>query len=81
MTGSEAAYLRQQISSEGEAAQRGVSGFASVASHCAITARMERTWQHFQALHAAGREHEAQVLLVSDHFYETDEEAACHEHH
>jgi len=77
MTGSEVTRLRQQISSEHEAAQRGLSGLASVATHRSITERMERAVQHLQALCAADLEQEANTLLFSDTFYEQCEEAAC----
>jgi len=77
MTGSTVAHLRQQITSEQEAAQQGLYGLAMVASHHTITARMERAVQHLEALCAAGKEHEAQALLFSGTFYEQCEEASC----
>jgi hypothetical protein len=77
MTETTVAHLRQHITSEHEAAQRGLSGLASVATHRSITARMERAWQRLQALHTAGQEQEARELLISDAFYEVCEEASC----
>ena len=47
---SEVARLREQITLEYEAAQRGLSGLALTASHQFITARMERMWEHLQEL-------------------------------
>jgi hypothetical protein len=47
---SEVARLREQITLEYEAAQRGLSGLAMTASHQFITARMERMWEHLQEL-------------------------------
>jgi len=75
MTGSTVAHLRQQITREQEAAQQGLYGLAMVASHQAITARMERAVFYLEALCAAGKEQEAQALLFSDTFYEACEEA------
>jgi hypothetical protein len=77
MTGSTVSHLRQQILSEEEAAQQGLSGLAIVATHQAITSRMERAVQRFEALCAVGKEQEAQALLFSDTFYEVGEEASC----
>jgi hypothetical protein len=77
MTGSTIAHLRQQITNEQEAAQQGLYGLAMVASHQAITARMERAVLYIEALYAAGKEQEAQALLFSETFYEASEEAAC----
>ncbi len=47
---SEVARLREQITLEYEAAQRGLSGIAMTASHQFITVRMERMWEHVQEL-------------------------------
>ncbi len=69
--------LRQQITSEQEAARQGVYGLACVAAHRSITARMEQAWQRLQALQEAGMEQEARALLTSDTFYEPCEEASC----
>ena len=77
MTGSTTAHLRQQILREQEAAQQGLYGLAMVASHQAITARMERAVQYLEALCADGKEQEAQQLLFSETFYEACEEASC----
>jgi hypothetical protein len=77
MTEMTIAHLRQQIISEHEAAQQGLFGLASIASHRSITARMERAVQHLQTLYDAGREQEAQALLFSDALYEVGEEASC----
>jgi hypothetical protein len=70
-------HLKQQISAEHEAAQQGLYGLASVATHRTITARMEQAFLRVQALRAAGNEHEAQALLFSETFYEQGEEATC----
>jgi hypothetical protein len=77
MTETTIVHLRQQITSEHEAAQQGLSGLAIVASHHSITARMERAALHLQALCATGLEQEAKMLLLSDTFYEQCEEASC----
>jgi hypothetical protein len=77
MTETTIAHLRQQIDSEHEAAQRGLFGLASMATHRSITARMERAVQRLQALYDAGLEQEAQALLFSDTFYEPCEEEPC----
>jgi hypothetical protein len=77
MTETTIAHLRQHISSEHEAAQQGLLGLASVASHRSITARMERAVKHLQALYDAGREQEAEALLFSEALYEQSEEASC----
>jgi hypothetical protein len=63
MTEMTIAHLRQQISSEHEAAQRGLSGLVSMATHRSITARMERAVLHLQSLCDVGLEQEAQALL------------------
>jgi tRNA C32,U32 (ribose-2'-O)-methylase TrmJ len=47
---SEVVRLREQITWEYEAAQRGLSGTAITASHQFITAHMERMWEHLQEL-------------------------------
>jgi hypothetical protein len=71
------AHLKQQISAEQQATQRGFYGLASVATHLTITARMEQAFLRVQVLRAAGKEYEAQALLFSDTFYEQGEEALC----
>jgi hypothetical protein len=59
MTESEIARFRQEQALEEQAAQQGLYGFASVATHRSITARMERGAEHLLALFAQGKPEEA----------------------
>jgi hypothetical protein len=75
MIENEITYFRQQQFLQNQAAQNGLSGLASVATHRSITARMERASHHLQMLCDAGMEQEAQALLLSDTLYEQCGEA------
>src|SRR5260221_5724308 len=60
---SEVAYFRQRQASEEEAAQRGLYGFAVVASHELITARMELGAERILRLITEGKQDEAVALM------------------
>jgi hypothetical protein len=59
MTESEIARFRQEQALQEQAAQQGLYGFAAVANHSSITARMERGAEHLLALFAEGKHEEA----------------------
>ena len=63
---SEVARLRQQIEEAEQAAQRALTGYAAVARHQAITARMQRGGEHLLHLIAEGRHAEVQALMETD---------------
>jgi hypothetical protein len=59
MIESEIARFRQAQALEEQAAQQGLYGFAAVADHRSITARMERGAERLLALFAEGKHEEA----------------------
>jgi hypothetical protein len=63
MTQSEVAQFRHQQALEEEAAQRGLNGFAIVARHESITARMEVGAQRLLKLIAEGKHEEALAIM------------------
>ena len=63
---SQVAGLRQQIEEAEQAAQRALTGYAAVARHQAITARMQRGGEHLLHLIAQGRHAEVQALMETD---------------
>jgi hypothetical protein len=63
MPESEIAHFRQHQALEYEAAQRGLNGFAIVARHESITARMEIGAQRLLKLIEEGRHEEAQAIM------------------
>ncbi len=63
---SEIACLLQRIELEEEAAQRGLYGFAVVASHEIITARMERGAERILRLITEGKHDEAVALMNTE---------------
>jgi hypothetical protein len=71
---SEIAYFREQQALQEEAAQRGLAGFAAVASHALITARMERGAERILRLIREGKHKEAQALMATDMWYIDEEE-------
>jgi hypothetical protein len=74
---SEIACLLQRIELEEEAAQRGLYGFAVVASHELITARMERGAERILRLITEGKHDEAVALMNTEMWgVEVEEEQA-----
>lgn len=71
---SEVAYFREQQALRDESAERGLSGFAAVASHESITARMERGAERILRLAQEGKHEEALALMNSDAWYAEAEE-------
>ena len=63
---SEVAQLMRQIDLEYQAAQRGLYGFAVVASHELITARMERGAERILRLITEGKHDEAVALMNTE---------------
>ena len=63
---SDVARLRQQIEEAEQAAQRALTGYAAVARHQAITARMQRGGEHLLHLIAQGRHAEVLALMETD---------------
>ncbi len=63
---SEIACLLQRIELEEEAAQRGLYGFAVIASHEIITARMERGAERILRLITEGKHDEAVALMNTE---------------
>lgn len=66
--GSEVARVMRQIDLELEAAQRGLSGFASTARHNFINARMQRGGDRILRLIDEGRHEEVQALMNADNW-------------
>ena len=66
--GSEVARVMRQIDLELEAAQRGISGFASTARHEFINARMQRGGERILRLIDEGKHDEAQALMNADNW-------------
>ncbi len=64
--GSDIARLRRRIALEEEAAQRGLTGLAIVASHEIITARMERGAERILQLIEEGKHTEAVALMNTE---------------
>jgi hypothetical protein len=64
--GSDIARLRRRIALEEEAAQRGLTGLAIVASHEIITARMERGAERILQLIEEGKHAEAVALMNTE---------------
>ncbi|GER89704.1 hypothetical protein KDW_38660 [Dictyobacter vulcani] len=63
---SETARVKELIDLEIEASHRALYGLAVMASHEAITARMERMAEHLHVLDQAGKEEELKALLMCD---------------
>ena len=63
---SEVARFRQEQALRDEAAQRGLSGLAIVASHEIITARMERGAERILQPIKEGKHEEAQALMETE---------------
>ena len=62
MPASEVARIRQQIDQEVAACKLAMNGYAAVANHSSITARMERGADRLLALFAEGKHEEAMRL-------------------
>lgn len=73
---SEIACLLQRIELEEEAARRGLYGFAVVASHEIITARMERGAERILRLITEGKHDEAVALMNTESWGVEVEEGA-----
>jgi hypothetical protein len=73
---SEIACLLQRIELEEEAAQRGLYGFAVVASHEIITARMELGAERILRLITQGKHDEAVALMNTESWGVEVEEGA-----
>lgn len=63
---SDVARFRQKQALEEEAAQRGLTGLASVASHDYITARMQHSAEHLLKLLEEGKHTEVAQLMEQD---------------
>lgn len=63
---SKVTQFRKQQALVNEAVQQGLSGFAVVANHESITARLQRGTDCILHLIAQGRHQEAQALLCSE---------------
>ena len=70
---SEVAAFRERQALEEESGRLALSGFASVASHEMITARMQRGAERILALIDAGRDEEAQALMNTEYWQEEAE--------
>ncbi len=66
MTESVVAQFRQQQALQEQAARQGLYGPASVASHAAITARMEMGAERVLQLIQAGKHEEAKALFSTE---------------
>lgn len=73
---SDVARFRQQQALEEEAARLALYGFAEVAKHDRIVARIERSGQRILRLLEEGRHEEAFALLHTDNWGITENEAA-----
>ena len=65
MSKSEVAAFKEQQALQEQAAQQGLYGLAAVASHAAITARMQRGAQRIVRLFEEGKPQEALALMES----------------
>jgi hypothetical protein len=74
---SEVANFREQQALQEEAARRALSGLAIVASHEAITARMERGAERILRLIQAGKYQEAEALLNLDMWHSALSDVTC----
>lgn len=71
--GSEVAAFRERQALEEESARLALYGFASVASHQMITARMQRGAERILALIDEGKHEEAQALMNTEYWQEETE--------
>ena len=62
---SEVARFRQQQAMQEEAARQGLYGFAAVASHETITARMEQETPHLLHLLKEGKLEQAETIITT----------------
>ena len=73
MTPSDIARIRGEIDARHESAHHGLSGYAAVATHAAIEARMTRQAaclnEHLRDLIDQGKDDEARALLHSDQLW------------
>lgn len=65
---SNVAAFREQQALEEEAARQALYGFASIASHQMITARMQRGAERILSLINEGRHDEAQALMNTEYW-------------
>ena len=76
MSSSEIAQFRQDQTLREQAAQKGLSGFAVVASHEMITARMEHAAERLLHLMQEGKHDEVMMLMAKPTW--GLEEGRCH---
>jgi hypothetical protein len=70
MPESEIAAFKEQLALQEQAARNGLYGLAVVASHAAITARMERGAERILKLFEEGKPEEAVALMSTDEWGE-----------
>lgn len=70
---SELAQLLRRIDLENEASRLALHGYAEVARHQCITARMERGAEHFFRLIEQGKQEEALAFMNSDYWFEKED--------
>ncbi|GCE15100.1 hypothetical protein [Tengunoibacter tsumagoiensis] len=58
--------MRENFEREAQGASNGLYGLAVVSNHEAITAHMERIYDHLQQLHLAGKQEEVRAILIDD---------------
>jgi len=78
MTVSEIAGFRHQQALQEQAAQQGLNGFAAVASHETITARMDRGAERLLKLLQEGKHKEVAILMETPTWGLEEERVSCH---
>jgi hypothetical protein len=74
---SDVATFREQQALQEQAAQQGLYGLAIVATHQAITARLERGAERILRLFQAGKEQEAIALMAAPQWGAEEDDASC----
>ena len=78
MTVSEIAGFRHQQALQEQAAQQGLNGFAAVASHETITARMDRGAERLLQLLQEGKHEEVAILMETTSWALEEINGTCH---
>ncbi len=78
MTVSEIAGFRHQQALQEQAAQQGLNGFAALASHETITARMDRGAERLLKLLQEGKHKEVAILMETPTWGLEEERVSCH---
>jgi hypothetical protein len=77
MSKSEVATFREQQELQEQAARQGLYGLAIVATHQAISARLERGAERILKLFHEGKEQEAIALMAAPQWGVEEDDASC----